>query len=237
MTKPMKLVVGIGFAGFVCGGLALAIPTPFAWLLAWTALSCFGVAAAYATNWPGVFGKRDGRLSPFRTLLLAPYLLAFRIACLVMRARRKAPVWSEVAPGLYVGARLSGDQLPAGVDYIVDLTCEYSEPAALRELPGYRCVPVLDGAHPPDEEGFTALLAELGAAQGGVLFHCESGKGRAPTAAALTLIARGIVSDPESAVELISKGRPSAAPTRSDFGFMRRVCARLQSVDHPELLR
>jgi protein-tyrosine phosphatase len=60
-----------------------------------------------------------------------------------------------------------------------------------------------------------------------VLFHCESGRGRAPTAAALALIARGVASDPPAALELVRKGRPSAAPTRVDLEFIERIAKRL----------
>ena len=89
-------------------------------------------------------------------------------------------------------------------------------------------MPVLDGATPPDEEAFLRLLHEVRIASGGVLFHCESGKGRAPTAAALALIARGVASDGATALELVRKGRPSAAPTRVDLEFIERIARRLQ---------
>jgi protein-tyrosine phosphatase len=61
-----------------------------------------------------------------------------------------------------------------------------------------------------------------------VLFHCESGKGRAPTAAALALIAREVASDPATALELVRKGRPSSAPTRVDLDFVERIARRLR---------
>src|SRR5262249_12449461 len=102
-----------------------------------------------------------------------------------------------------------------------------SEPAHLRRLSGYRCLPVLDGATPPDDEAFLGLLREVRAARGGILFHCESGKGRAPTAAALALIARGVARDRAGALELVRKGRPSAAPTRADVDFIDRIARRL----------
>ena len=44
MTKPRTLALGIGAAGVVCGSAALAVSGPAAWLLGWTALSCFVVA-------------------------------------------------------------------------------------------------------------------------------------------------------------------------------------------------
>jgi protein-tyrosine phosphatase len=228
MTKPAKLSIGIGAAGALCAGLAALGAGPSRWLALWTAGACFAVAVAYATNRPGVFGKHDGRLAPLRALLLLPYLAAFRIGCALMRLFRRAPAWEEVAPGLYVGSRVRPGHLPPGLELIVDLTCEYAEPEPVRSHPGYRCLPVLDGAAPPDEGDFLHLLDEVRAASGGVLFHCESGKGRAPTAAALALIARGVASDPATALELVRKGRPSSAPTRVDLDFVERIARRLR---------
>jgi len=228
LTKPARLALGIGAAGSVCAALAASAAGPPRWLALWTAGSCFAVAVAYATNRPGVFGKRDGRLAPLRALLLLPYLAAFRIACAIMRLGRSAPAWEEVAPGIYVGSRVRAGDLPPDLELVVDLTCEYAEPAAVRSHPGYRCVPVLDGAAPPDEDVFLRLLHEVRGASGGVLFHCESGKGRAPTAAALALIARGVASDAATALELVRKGRPSAAPTRVDVEFVERIARRIR---------
>jgi protein-tyrosine phosphatase len=231
MSKPTLLALGIGFAGFVCAALGLSVSGLGRWLGLWTALSCFAVAAAYATNRPEIFGKRDGRLAAERVLLLLPYLVAFRVACSIMRLFRRGPPWSEVAPGVYVGARVQADELPPGVDLVVDLTSELPEPAGLRRRPGYRCVPVLDGAHPRDEEAFLEILGEVALHPGGVLFHCESGRGRAPTAAALALMARGLVEDRAAALELVRKGRPEATPTRSDVAFIDRIAARLRATE------
>jgi hypothetical protein len=227
MMKPAWIALGIAAAGAICalvGVLASGWPRALAW---WTAAACFAVSLAYATNRPGIFGKRNGRLAPLRVLLLLPYVVAFRIACEIVRWLRIAPSWEAVAPGLYVGARVDPSDLPPNLELIVDLTCEIGEPARVRSHPGYRCVPVLDGAAPPDDEAFLHLLDEVRAASGGVLIHCESGRGRAPTAAALALIARGLASDPLCALDLVRKGRPSAAPTRVDLEFIDRIAARL----------
>jgi hypothetical protein len=227
VTKPAKIALGVGVACVACaalGGLASGALRALAW---WTSGACLAVALAYATNRPGIFGKRDGRLAPLRVLLLLPYLVAFRIACEVMRRLRRDPAWEQVAPGLYVGSRVDPGDLPPGLELIVDLTAEHGEPAPVRARPGYRCVPVLDGAAPADDEAFLGLLDEVRAASGGVLFHCESGKARAPTAAALALIARGLAPDAASAVELVRKGRPATALTRVDLDFVARLVPRL----------
>jgi protein-tyrosine phosphatase len=227
MTKPARLSLGIGCAGFVCATLGVLAPRPASWMFGWCAGACVLVAAAYARNWPGIFGKRGGALPWSRTIVLLPYLAAFRIACALMRWWRGLPVLSQIVPGLYVGGRMAPTDLPAGVALIVDLTCELSEPAPLRAHPGYRCVPVLDGAYPSREDEVLALLREIAVTRGGVVVHCESGKGRAPTVAALALMARGEAADPAAAMSLVRRGRPWAAPTAVDLRFLERLAGRV----------
>ena len=228
MTKPGILSFGIGGAGLVCAALAPLARTRQAWLLAWTALSCFLVAWAYAANRPELFGKVEGRMDPVRQLVLLPYLVAFRVGCwIIARVRRLAPV-DQVSPGLYVGGRIDARAIPHEVDLVIDLIAELPAPRDVRERAGYRCFPVLDGHHPRDLDAFLDLVVETAAAERPVLIHCESGVGRAPSAAAVLLVARGLVPDPESAVELMAKRRPRIHPTRSDWEFMRRAHARLR---------
>ena len=229
MTKPRVLATAIGGAGGACAALAFAAPAPLRWLLIWTALACALVACAYLANRPGVYGKRAGRLSWWRGLPVLPYLIAYRIATAVRDARRRYAAWNEVAPGLYVGARIDAARLPPGTELVVDLTSEVNEPEDLRRHPGYRGLPVLDGSVPPDEERFLELVYEMAAAPGGVYVHCISGRGRAPTAAAAVLIARGVADGPAAAFELLRKGRPVVKPTRADVSFVERIAARLAS--------
>ena len=228
MTKPQVLSLGIGFSGAVVAALGALAPWPWKALAAWTSLACFLVAGAYALNRPEVFGKRDGALSRWRMLPTLPYLIAFWISCAWMRLKRRYPTLHEVAPGLYVSGRLRGSDLSADVELVLDLTCEFSEPPELRRLPGYRSVLALDGHSPPDADRFLSILAEVESCRGGVLVHCESGIGRAPAAAALVLVQRGVVDSPRAAIELIRKTRPMVRPSRSDYDFMERMVARLR---------
>ncbi len=227
MTKPRKLALGIGFAGLVCLGLAAAAPSFWRALAVWTALACFIASFVYLTNQPRLLGKRGGRVSWWRVLPLLPYLVAFRIAMVLRRSRQRGPDWHEVVPGLAVGARVPAAALPPGLEVVVDLTSEWPAPADVRRLPGYRNHPVLDGSFPPCEESFLSLVTELAGTRGGVYIHCEEGRGRAPTAAAALLLARGIAHDVDGAMELVSKARPVARPSRTDRGFLERIAPRL----------
>jgi Swiss Army Knife protein, DSP-PTPase phosphatase domain len=228
MTKPRVLTLGIGAAGAVCAALAWFSSGLLAAFLVWCALSCTAVSGAYLLNRAGVYGKRDGVLPWWRVLLLGPFLAAFWIAWGLRNLFRSKPRYHLVAPGLWVGARIGAAELPTGTKTVVDLTSELWEPAGIRQMPGYRNFPVLDGSYPHDEDAFLELLAEIADTPGGVYVHCESGRGRAPTMAALLLLARGVVDSPEAALELVQKRRPTASPTRADVAFIRRMALRVR---------
>ena len=216
------IALGIAVAGVCCGVLALESTgvARFAW--AWTCGSCAVATAAYLLNRPRWLGKRNGRLAP-RALLLLPYLVAFRIACALIRRFRPPDAPTEIVPGLWVAGCIDARSFPAGVSHVVDLVAEYDAPAWERALPGYRALPVLDGGEPPDAAAFVDLVRELRDVDGVVLVHCDSGRGRAPTMAAAMLVARGLVPDVDTALALVRERRPVASPTRVDVAFLRAV--------------
>ncbi len=227
MTKPQSLSLGIGAAAALCALLGVALGGLAGLALGYTAAGCALVALAYARNWPGVFGKRGGRVPLARALALLPFLSAYRLACFGMRQARRWPACSQVAPGLYVGGRPRAVDLPDEVEFVLDLCAEFSEARAIRSRRGYRSLAILDGHTPPDESLFLALLRELCAGPGALLIHCESGRGRAPTAAAAALLVSGAAPDVATAVEWVRKGRPQSHPTRSDLAFLARLERRI----------
>ena len=231
MTKPLLLALCIAGAGLAAAAGGTAATGAPRWLLFWIAVACGAMSFAYLTNDPSWLGKRRGRLVGWEALLVAPYVLAYAIAARVRRARRRYDAWNEVAPGLYVGARIPADLLPGGVARVLDLTAEIPEIADVRRLPGYRSLPVLDGATPPEEDRFLAVIRELLDETGGIYIHCVSGRGRAPTAAAALLLARGVARDTASAFELVCKGRSAAAPTATDVRFVEGIASRLRSIE------
>lgn len=227
MTKPRLLALSIGACGVACSLLAWWLPGAWRWTLGWTALACVAAAAAYAWNRAELLGKRDGRTQWARALPVLPYLLAYQVGCRVRRRRRRHAPWNEVAPGLFVGARVEAWELPAGVDLVVDLTSEWSAPRSVRALAGYRSLPVLDGSHPRDLEQVLELLEEIVTSGSSVYVHCESGKGRAPTLAAVVLMARRGVDGPAAAIEQVAKRRPATRLTVTDVGFVHAMAGRL----------
>ncbi len=229
MTKPVKIAVGIAVACACC--VVLAATTGGVWRVfwLWTAVSCAIASAAYVANQPEWLGKRAGRFG-LRALPVLPYLAAFRIACTLMRWGRERDVPTEVASGLWVSGRVRGDALPSGVTRVVDLVAEYPAARDIRWRDGYRCVPVLDGGYPPEIPRFLGLVRELTWAEGDVLVHCDSGRGRAPTLAAALVIARGLADTVGEAVALVRMRRAVSAPTRSDVRFLEAVLPALRQI-------
>lgn len=229
MTKPRKIAVGIGVAGACCAALVAATAgvARVAWV--WTTFACAVAGAAYVWNRPEWLGMRGGRPS-VRALPVLPYLVAFRIACGLMRRWRGADAPSRVAPGVWVAGRVTARELPPSVAVVVDLRAEHPADPAVRRLRGYRSLPVLDGGFPSDVGAFLALVEEIAGADGDVLVHCDSGRGRAPTMAAALLIARGDASGVHEALALVHAARPVSSPTRSDLGFLAGVLPALRAV-------
>jgi hypothetical protein len=92
--------------------------------------------------------KKNGRHPWWIWLLYAPYLLGYRLTWLaVLWRERKNPAFTEFAPNLWVGRRLTAPeskQLPANC-WVIDLSCELPEQAALLKAPHqYWHFPLLD---------------------------------------------------------------------------------------------
>lgn len=223
------IALGIAVAGAGCGVMAVETVgvTRIAW--GWTSAACAIATAAYVLNRPEWLGKQDGRLTA-RALVVLPYHVAIRIACALMRRVRAPDAPTLVGRGLWVGGKVERRSFPAGVTHVVDLVAEYAAPAWLRSLPGYRALPVLDGAQPPDPAAFLALVRELRDVTGDVLVHCDSGRGRAPTLAAAILLARNAAPDVDAALALVRARRPVASPTRADVAFLQAVWPSLREL-------
>lgn len=233
MTKPRKLAVGIGTAAAVCGVLASLLPTSVAWIFAWASLSCGLAAWAYVANRPGIYGKRRGRLVWWRAAPTAIFLGAFRIACALMRTWRGHPTTSRVSTSVWVAGRIEAADLPAGLDFVVDLVSEFPEPADVRSRPGYRFLAVLDGGVPPAIEPVLALLEELADPQRPTLVHCDSGMGRAPTFAALLMLRRGEADTVDEARAAIERARPFVHLGTVDRAFLAHVAPRVPRPNLP----
>lgn len=177
-------------------------------LLLWSGGSFLAVAAAYALQKPRVFGKRsDGTMAPLPCLLLLPYLgLTWLLWYGQTRFSREA-AWDEVVPGLWLGRRVSAEQMPFGVMLVVDLTSEFGEPRSVRQGRHYLCLPALDDAA-PEREAFQDAVQKVSGWEGGVYVHCALGHGRSALVVAAVVMARGLAATPMEALALLHRVRP-----------------------------
>jgi protein-tyrosine phosphatase len=203
----MKYAVVFAVFGLYLAVIGFALGY-WGWALLWPALSFVIVAAAYAGLGPTVFGKRpDGRLAGWAVALLLPYLVLTWALWRWLRRLGKEPCCHEVAPGLWLGRRPLPDEVPAGVDLVVDLTAEFPEPRGVCDGRTYLCLPTLDTLA-PDERAFGELVRRVAGWPGTVYVHCASGHGRSATVAAAVLIARGLAGDVNEAEAMLRRARP-----------------------------
>jgi protein-tyrosine phosphatase len=203
----------------VAGGMPLFAP----WI--WAGASFVVVGVAYLARRPGLLGKRpDGGIAAQRIAALFPF---FALTWTVWEARRLLsgePPCNEVAPGLWVARRPArGEELPAGVRVVVDLTAEFPRTRGLPESVTYLCLPTLDAAA-PDEAGLGRLLGRLVGADG-VYVHCASGHGRSATVAAALLIARGLAASVPAAEARLRAARPSVRLSGAQRALLERGAA------------
>lgn len=217
----MKHAVTYLVAALLITALAVCVGG-WALLLLWPAVACLLVGLGYAGLGVAVFGKRrDGRLAPWAWLCLLPYL-AFTWAW--WRLKRKIstePLYHEVAPGLWVGRRVLGGELPRGVQLVVDVTCEFAEPSSVLQRCEYRALPILNYGT-PRKAALLALVSELEAREG-LYIHCAQGHGRSATVAAALLMHRGRVAGWAEAVEEIVRVRPKAHLEPCQEQFLREL--------------
>jgi protein-tyrosine phosphatase len=176
-------------------------------LILWPAISLAIVASGYLGLGPRVFGKRpDGTISPLHILLLLPYFVPLWTLWLVARSFRREQPYHELTENILFGRRLMPHEVPEGIDHVIDLTCEFSEPHRLREL-SYFSFPILDASAASEEQlqEWLALTVEL---EGTVYIHCAEGRGRTGMFAAALMLHMGRVRSVDEAVSLVATQRP-----------------------------
>ncbi len=213
----LLLGVGSACAVFITDG------GPGSYLRGWVSISAFVMALAYISSWPRVMGKRpDGVVPWYRSALLLPFVL-FTILMGNLKAWfGREPVFDEMVPGIYVGRRCSGAELPADVEVVVDLTCERTEPRALREASTYYGLFTLDGTA-PEARAYRALLEKLIPDRRPMYIHCAMGHSRSATVAAGVLIGRDIVRTAAAAEQLMKRVRPKIHLTRAQRALVEAL--------------
>ena len=193
-----------------------------AWVLLWTGVACLLVGLAYAGLGARMLGKRrDGALAWWAWVLLLPYL-GFTYAVWKLKRRfSKETLYDEIEPGLWIGRRVLGDELPAGVQVVVDLTCEFAEPASVLSRCEYRGLPTLNYGVPP-LAALEALVAEL-APREGLYVHCAQGHGRSAVVVAALLWRRGLAATAEEAEARVVQARSKTHLDACQTELLRRL--------------
>lgn len=199
----------VAFSALALGLGGVAIRQGLLFVAAWPVVSLLLVAAAYALGTAAVFGKRaDGSRARWAQAALFPYLCFARCVWELQTRLSFEPPWHVVHERWVIARRLRLRELPPDVSAILDLTCELTDPRALREHQGYRCRPLLDANTMPATE-LRELVHSLGLpGEGRLLVHCANGHGRTGLVAAAWLYCQGIDSTPRAALERIRRQRP-----------------------------
>ena len=123
-----------------------------------------------------------------------------------LRLVKREPAFNQLTDNVFIGRRLLSHELPDNINHVVDLTCEFSEPNALRSTP-YHLFPILDGFVPSPNQ-LRQWVHEVAALSGNVFIHCAEGHGRTGLFAAGLLLTIGHSKTPEDALQFIKSKRP-----------------------------
>ena len=220
---------GIVFVIFaaICGYAAVRWQGP-AWGLLWGAVAFALVGLGYLLLGPAVFGKRsDGSMALGSVVLLFPFLLCVWGVWFLLRVFRREAAVSRLTPDLLIGRRLFAWEYPPGIESILDLTCEFPEPAAARRGLAYYNFPILDGSMPPLAD-LVALARRFAEHRQTVYIHCAQGHGRAGMVAASILLAKGLARGADEAIAAAKAARPKLWMKRSQRRMVRRVAEALE---------
>ncbi|OOE35344.1 hypothetical protein BZG05_04735 [Salinivibrio kushneri] len=188
-------------------------------LFAWCAAAFFAVSIAYWRNQPRLFRKRQsGQLPRISQWMFAPFFAFTHLYNRWARKRDITPPVQQVAPGLYVGARLTDKDIPdlqaQGIDGILDVTAEFEsiDRFTQSQAVSYLSVPVLDHAYPSRSQLMRALqwLHQQRQAEHKVVVHCALGRGRSVMVVAAYLWALSPQKTLDEMLDAIKTIRPKA---------------------------
>ena len=225
---PADVTPNVRLAGKYSAGavalFALAIwLRGWSWLLLWPAIALALVAAAYFGVGTAIFRKEQGQLTWSARLLLAPCLLGQWIS--LWHYRRQCRPWDEAAPHVLIGRRLNNgeatDAVHAGVTAVLDLTGEFSEPAAFRGVE-YRNIAILDLTAPTPAQLKEAIaFIDSTSSRGTVYVHCKIGYSRSAAVVGAWLVASGAEPTADAAMARLRAVRPSIVIRPEAEGALR----------------
>jgi hypothetical protein len=140
----------------------------------------------------------------------------------------------RVAPGVWVGRRPLGHEVPGTCRWVVDLTAEFWVARGVCGNGegcerGYVCRPVLDG-HVADDRTFVETVREVAGLEGDVYVHCAQGHGRSAAVVAGVMIARGLAQDADEAERKMIESRAKVWLNGPQRALVRRVTPLLRGL-------
>jgi len=123
-----------------------------------------------------------------------------------VRIVEREPAFNTLTENIFIGRRLLSRELPDDIDHVVDLTCEFNEPKALRSL-SYHSLQILDGLVPSSDQ-LLEWADRISKLSGNIYIHCAEGHGRTGLLAASVLLYLGHSQTPNEALQFIRSKRP-----------------------------
>ncbi|OQA15720.1 MAG: hypothetical protein BWY64_02782 [bacterium ADurb.Bin363] len=199
-------------------------------LLLWPGMSFFIVGLAYLRRKSSVYGKRnDGKIRLINKIILFPCFLYTELLWNALRLIRREDPFNELIPGVLIGRRLTGSELPENVEAILDLTAEFSEAHEIMKKRDYYLFPILDG-YVPEKKEFMNLIEKINKIKGTLYIHCAEGHGRTGMVAAALLISRGLSENVDEALKKIKEKRPAVTQRRSQYVLVKSLTEELKKL-------
>lgn len=222
-----------GFLILLAVGLyhqAWALNGPLLVFTCWSAFSFSLVGASYVLGTPRLFGKRaNGKLGLPSKLVLLPYVCLTWLTWHIVRASSNEAPFNQVTEALWIGRRLLGSESLPQVEVVLDLTCEFEEPASIRDnCQRYVSFPILDRGIPANTYAVVELLLDPAMRQARVYVHCAQGHGRAGMIAVLLLLAQAPDQSVAATLARVQNVRPGVRLTREQLAFGENAVAWLR---------
>jgi protein-tyrosine phosphatase/membrane-associated phospholipid phosphatase len=214
LRLPMVANPRVGWK-YLALGLALApvcwATWPWGAVLIWPIVAVAIVTAGYFFLGPSIFRKQSGRLPFSAKVVLAPVLAGQYISWWFYKQQCQA--WNVVAPGVWIGRRLSKseahDAVRQGVTAVLDLSDTFSEAEPLLRTV-YRHMPILDLTAPTSSQLAEATeFIESQAPKGTVYVHCKIGYSRSAAIVTAWMLATGRAASANDAINHLRSVRPS----------------------------
>lgn len=194
------------------------------YILLWPAMSFALVALSYFTTTPKWFAKqKNGRIHFIPQLVLLPYFMCLWSLWHIIRIFQTENAYDELNEQITIGRRLLFREMPANIQMVIDLTCEFNEDKRIVENYDYRCLPILDCC-PTQQQTLMEFLQNIALCDKNMYVHCAQGHGRTSMIVCILLVLQKKASSPQQAMQQIKKRRPRANMTKSQWQLVERCC-------------